>query len=633
MTKTSYEDFFRDAYEHLLLGDISLAYPSDRRGFERDLARLSLLLQTRGLPTITVDFPALAKHLDKCLSEGFYSRSNIATSTSWKREYTIPRLFRGLYLRVFEVTGLLRPKPDEQAIFFLRQILNLAKKVELTCKESYSYEAIREFYQIDHELPLPDSNWSTKDAAFDIDQSLTIDSYTEVKPNLLTEADLNIVQKVLDRIAINLGLFDPDRWRPKHGPGVVSDLDDKSWKYDFPVWSDRLEPIFPYARFAHANYECWLDRLREDMIPSGLETPSRLILVPKTQKGPRLIAAEPSAHQFCQQSIWRFLENGVRTGLLRRTVRFRDQTYNQEAVRKASISGSHWSVDLSAASDRVTCRFVERAFRYNRTLLSALKASRTRFISQTIDKKSPRIYALRKFSTMGSACTFPVESILFAGLAIASVIVKRGLRPTDGNILKVGAQVSVFGDDIVVPSDAGCVLEDLLGYLSFKVNDAKTHRNGRFRESCGVEVYNGVDVTPSYIIKGPQTRGPGSLISLVDTSNNFFMKGFWRLSDWLRSTAGRAGIAVLGINSGLFGWKSYVGHGPVKTRWNPHLQRIEFRTRKLVSKQSCEPVERNSSLLQYFTEAPEPDFFWQSGRRSVPSLKLRGGWEWLELAA
>ena len=56
---------------------------------------------------------------------------------------------------------------------------------------------------------------------------------------------------------------------------------------------------------------------------------------------------------------------------------------------------------------------------------------------------------------MGSANTFPVESLLFLGVALAAVAVKRGLRNVRQRDLEsfVG-EVAVFGDDIVIPVDS-----------------------------------------------------------------------------------------------------------------------------------------------------------------------------------
>jgi hypothetical protein len=80
---------------------------------------------------------------------------------------------------------------------------------------------------------------------------------------------------------------------------------------------------------------------------------------------------------------------------------------------------------LKSASDRISCWVIERLFRRSPSLLSALYATRTRWITQSLDKKSPEACRLRKFSTMGSAVTFPVQTILFSVLAVSSVLYTR----------------------------------------------------------------------------------------------------------------------------------------------------------------------------------------------------------------
>jgi hypothetical protein len=191
-------------------------------------------------------------------------------------------------------------------------------------------------------------------------------------------------------------------------------------------------------------------------------------------------------------------------------------------------------------------------------------------------------------------------------------------------------RIRIYGDDIIVPAEAGHELEYLLGYLQLEVNQAKTHRTGKFRESCGLEAYDGIDVTPAYVLRVLESQRPESepetTVSIVESSNNFFRKGWWQAADYLRTTVAGAKIEPVPIDSGLFGFVSFSGGIPSRTRWNKFLQREEFRTMVPYAKVRRKKPNTGSGLLQYFTEEPSPDLPWASGAVQRPRLKLRRGW-------
>lgn len=622
-----------------IIKDALDTYPTDHRELIRDLSRISSLVESRGLPVFTLDFPALLKHFDKCLSDGAYVPSSLPCSKRWRKGSVIPRLFKGILIRIFDDCGVLRSEPDINAIALIRQLYAIGKKVSLDCKKEKVYETISDFYQVEVSLPYPDANWDgeTLDVSSSRDYTcrnyrLPPRGYGDSTDSPVSTGQLDICQKVFDILSTTLGDFNPLEWRPKHGPGAVADLKAREYKYHFPAWSSRLETVFPYADLAFANHGMWADSLSDEIEDCG-NTPSRLITVPKTQKGPRLIAAEPVAHQWCQQIIWNYMDERVSNSWIGKFVRFRDQTFNQEGARLASSSQDSWTVDLSAASDRVTTRLVERLFRANQPLLNALHASRTRIVHQEIDKNTPSMIELRKFSTMGSACTFPVETVAFLSIAIAACLYRQDKKATLKNILALTGRIRIFGDDCIIPSYAGEDFENLLCYFDFKVNQSKTHRNGKFRESCGLEAYDGVDVTPAYLLKVPEARKPESIASVVASSNNFYLKGWWNAAEAIKSTVTIANIATVGVGSGCFGWQSYSANAPRgKTRWNDKLHRTEYRALTLRVKAARTRIHSSAALLQYFTERPSPDTDWESGVVQRPSLKLRLGWEPADLA-
>ena len=72
----------------------------------------------------------------------------------------------------------------------------------------------------------------------------------------------------------------------------------------------------------------------------------------------------------------------------------------------------------------------------------------------------------------------------------------------------------VYGDDLIVPRTlSNCVIETL-ACLGFQTNTEKSFVDGLFFESCGVHVFNGVDVTPIQI--KDMLHGPKDVIVLAN---------------------------------------------------------------------------------------------------------------------
>jgi hypothetical protein len=289
-------------------------------------------------------------------------------------------------------------------------------------------------------------------------------------------------------------------------------------------------------------------------------------------------------------------------------VDFRSQEVNRNLALAASLDGSFATIDLSSASDRVSCWVVERMFRRNPSVLLALHASRTRWIQNRIDKKSPQYHKLRKFSSQGSACTFPVESIIFAIIAIGAVLFKRGVPITEENIRLLSREVRVFGDDIVIATDAAELNLEILDWLGNKPNLAKSYLTGLFRESCGMDAYAGKEVTPVYVTSTPDESRPESIISSVDVHNNLYSRGYYNIARYVKSTVlqrRRYLFLEVAVGSGTFGWWSdeHYNFLPGKTRFNSFTQKMEAQLDVPKSVSKRDPAKGSGQVLQYFTEA------------------------------
>lgn len=600
-----------------LLKDIAAYYPNDQFGWDRDLSRLTQLFEDRGKAVFTMALPALRKHLDRCLGDRRLTRMQATLCGHVAKGSMVPKLFSGLWSKIFDRSGCLKSDIDPNAVFFLRSLLDVGKNWRADCAPRYLFEATKEFYDVEYQMETPSSFWDVGDLPSPDDRRLIDDGLVgRYGTSFFAHADARVhsilrsCQRHADRLATLLGSYDPDQWDFKHGPGAVSDLRSREYKYAFKRWGRRLESIFPFDRYGLTGFGL-MDRLQPDGIDVSLEEGySKLIAVPKTQKGPRLIASEPSWNQWCQQSIKDFLYTRVGQTSLGSSIHFLDQKYNQAAALKGSYDDSISTIDLKSASDRISCWLVQLVFRRNPFLLEAMAACRTRYIRQSLDREYPDLHKLRKFSTMGSALTFPVQSLVFLAIAAG---VGNHIEPSL-SMEECQKRVLVFGDDIIVPKHWTADLVATLELLGLRVNQSKTFAEGNFRESCGMDAWNGHDVTPPHITCSPQESDHESVASNVAVSNNFHKKGLWHAAYWLRKAIGISMIPVTTIDSGVFGFRSYSGAGPQRyNRWNPKLHRHESLCLGIFAKAKRVKQDCASAGLQYFTEEPQPYIKYESG--------------------
>lgn len=199
---------------------------------------------------------------------------------------------------------------------------------------------------------------------------------------------------------------------------------------------------------------------------------NRMVMVPKTVKTHRPIAAEPTLNSYVQQGVGRY----IRRRLKQFGVDLGDQTINQDLAKLAKICGLT-TIDLSSASDTLCANLVKLLVPPEWfQLFDDLRCKQTEF-------KGKR-FSLSKFSSMGNAFTFELESMIFYSLISSA---------------GVGGVFSVYGDDLIVLNcDYQPVLE-ILAWGGFTINATKSFSVGsRFYESCGKHYFDSQEVTPCY---------------------------------------------------------------------------------------------------------------------------------------
>lgn len=511
--------------------------------WDRDRSRSLHELAINGERFLTIDLPAIRKHFDKCLGELLYTRPNLPYGSSVSATVVVPAYLRNLYLQVFSADGKLRYDASPEAVACIRQLLDTFGKLKVTCKEKYIAKESKEFSAIEQGLRQPTLRWESDQLADQDSRHRSVSlsdgipvggrngSLFPVDQVDLTWDDAVAVQAICDRIFASFGDLhneDPEEI-PKHGPGAVSDMRRGQSKYLFPHATEKLTRVFPYDRYFNPTLGVSSDGLI-DLRWTSKEAPSKLIAVPKTATGPRLIASEPVAHQWAQQLIRNQLERRVKRSLLRNSISFGDQEPNRVLAQQSSIDGTSATVDLKSASDRLSCWTIERVLRSNISMLERIHACRTRWMVNTLDTRRREFYLLKKCFTQGSACTFPVQTLVYAALCISGVILSRKMPVTTRNIIKASTQVRVFGDDLIIPSDCLGSVTAILQFNQLKINPTKTFHKGPFRESCGLDAFNGVDVTPQRIRSLAVKPSHETVQSLLQVSNNLYRAGMWNLA-------------------------------------------------------------------------------------------------------
>jgi hypothetical protein len=286
---------------------------------------------------------------------------------------------------------------------------------------------------------------------------------------------------------------------------------------------------------------------------------------------------EPSTLQYCQQGVWREIDRVVSEDrYLRNHIGFHDQERNQRKAKEGSLNRDYATIDLSAASDSVSYYLVKKLFRGTKLLRYLVTCRSTRTLLP-----DGRLIDLQKFAPMGSSLCFPIQTMIFA--AICQFVTREHGRTKD---------YSVFGDDIIVPTE--CV-EDvmlILETLGFRVNREKSfyHATCWFRESCGGEYCDGFDVTPMRVSrKYNSVERDERLTGLIDSANRAYDKGFRNLrAFFLRKLRTSKFVPLFGPVA-LKG-DNYTNYHALR-HWNEDFQRIEVKASCLMPKYKGIPDE------------------------------------------
>lgn len=311
--------------------------------------------------------------------------------------------------------------------------------------------------------------------------------------------------------------FDGEGFIPSHGPGAsyeCSRTNNQLRKYRFLRTDMRLD------YFVKNTLRTDLAQYSPVSITQGPIRQCKLAIVPKSIKTKRVISVEPTSLMYFQQGAQRQIMSYVHSHqYLGKHIDLRRQSKNQVLALRGSEDGSLSTIDLSSASDSVTYSLAKSVF-HGTKVYPALVCLR----STHVELPTQGTLALQKFAPMGSALCFPIETLIFAcivELAARYAAQKWGISSSTW---------AVYGDDIIVETDLYWEVVLLLRQLHFTVNGDKCFTApARFRESCGCDAFDGIDITPvkisrkfSYLPRSRQAVSPEQYEALIDFANNLY---------------------------------------------------------------------------------------------------------------
>lgn len=565
-------------------------------GLDRDFVTIKARVEDEGIGFLAHALPSFGKAFDQCLDNG-----RMTHVVGFANNKSLPKLFSGLTSLVFDYkTGYLLDNPSVESILSIRQICYLFKKYlpEESRVEILDFEARKSF--VDTESSIQEVS------PFRIESLIRLGKFFLSDLDEFTELDC------------------------RHGPGAVFEKCTPNQKW-LLVHSGLLD--FDHRLLA-AGYDLPASLLATDLPTEEppKDYPStgsaRLVTVPKSFSALRTITVEPCLNQFVQQGYNNWLRDCIsRDRLLRQILTLTDQRPNQELALTGSLTSEWCTIDLSSASDLLSLQTVETVF-----------ANRPRFLQGILGCRTPsvdfngNVVTLKKFAGMGNATTFPVQSVAFAMIAVMAILGSTR-RLNYEKVERACRNVHVFGDDIIVRREHFQVVADWITCFGLKINRSKTFFKGNFRESCGVDAFGGTDVTPVYLRHDPGSpcTEPSSVASVVNTSNQFWLRGYYHSAEYLRHAVEaslRRKLPLVRDSSAGLGWVTRFNDFEVQ-RWHPNLHRFEVQTCVLVPRRRRDVLSGYPALIKFY-HSPRPEVDVKHLSASVRKFKSNLRYRWVQ---
>jgi len=568
------------------------------------------------LSFLTITMPAFCQDFQKSLESGKVGHDSFS---GFRKRGGLPLFLGGFLDLVFERgSARLLPDPSVEAIFAIRQITLMFKKILVDCSPKRTESAFQKYLEVEQDVRQADMKL--------LSEPHDLLSFERIGRLLWTDFFQSVDNRIYNDTVV-----------PKHGPGATADKLRGNAKYVQRVWTRRLEEVFPYGIYLLPNPSIeFMERYDEiTVLDPGDEMPVRVIDVPKTLKTPRIIAIEPTCMQYMQQGVLTvMMEEMPRFDQMRHFVMFEEQEPNQRLALEGSISGALATLDLSEASDRVSNQHVRLLVGKYGALRRAVDATRSRKADVPV-KNGSKVVSIRlaKFASMGSALCFPFEAMVFITIIFLGIERSLNRRLTMKDVKSFYGRVRAYGDDLIVPVEHVQSVIQALEDFGLRVNHDKSFWNGKFRESCGKDYYDGRDVTVTYVRRFlPESRLQAEeLISAVALRNLLFQAGFSSPVEWLdKRISSLILFPVVEPTSVLLGRWS---HSPYQAEWtDPDLHRPMVKGVTVVPNRRESLLDGYGALQKFFLRSYQGEgksldplgYLYQ--KVSHPRLRVRPWW-------
>nr|UUW21116.1 MAG: RNA replicase beta chain [Sanya steitz-like virus 1]UUW21122.1 MAG: RNA replicase beta chain [Sanya steitz-like virus 1] len=551
--------------ENVLTDTYSGTTHSSEKSLRADIQTVRKRFFTRGIRFLTEELPSFWKSVLSGLESGTYVRP-----IGWKsasKSSVLPAFMQGVLKLIFRDDGSLDPGADPYAIQEVAQVCLLLYKLELQSSIEKEEAVLAQFIETEHELTCL---------------------------SLEEDSALRGARYMLGAL---FRRFNPLDIVPRHGPGSVATGEVANQKYVFRRKFDSIHSVFPYYTYFTAGQGREIaDRIRwyKDLIREPYGT-TKIVLVPKDSRGPRLISSEPLEFQWIQGGLGDSIVKHVESHpLTRGRVNFTDQTINQKLALSSSVTRAYATIDLKEASDRVSVDLVRSIFpeKVYRALMAA-RSDATRINGVEL--------GLTKYAPMGSALCFPVLALTV--WALASSVVRQCSN-------KKGF-VYVYGDDLIVPNDCYEAIVDAFPKYGLAVNANKSFSKSFFRESCGMDAFKGIQVTPIKVKKvwTVNPKNGSQYAAYISYLNAFFKRGYWNTFAYVKKQieavygpipygTSQAPYPCLVIDDSS---KLTELNSSARLRWNNRYHRVEIKVWYPRSREINSPIDGWNRLLKDYS--------------------------------
>lgn len=245
-------------------------------------------------------------------------------------------------------------------------------------------------------------------------------------------------------------------------------------------------------------------------------------VVPKNYKQGRVIAMIATVKQFRLAAVRLELERVIARSPYANNICIGDQDTNSSRCADMSCA----TIDFSAASDTISRKLAQQLLP-KPVLDAVLPYLDTKMTLPGGRKEDCYIFALS-----GTSVTWHLESVIFFALCEAC---REVCCAFCGDL----PAVTVYGDDVVMPTEAVELFYQLTAWLGMRFNRQKSFWNGGYRESCGSEFYFGVPTRSVYYPRAgvwpatPSGYNPKKLAALCDFQKNLLASGFREAADYV----------------------------------------------------------------------------------------------------